>query len=101
MAPGSFRTEWAGRSMIRSGRTLGEYDAVFDPVRKVREEKSGKQAGDPHKAAQALLTLVAAQKPPVHLLLGKDAVRLVREKIAHLQAEIDAWEHLSESTEFD
>jgi short-subunit dehydrogenase len=101
VAPGSFRTEWAGRSMIRSGRTLDDYDAVFNPVRKAREEKSGKQAGDPHKAAQALLTLVAAEKPPVHLLLGKDAVRLVRQKIANLQAEIDAWEHLSASTEFD
>jgi NAD(P)-dependent dehydrogenase (short-subunit alcohol dehydrogenase family) len=101
VAPGSFRTEWAGRSMIRSGRTLSDYDPVFDPVRKAREEKSGKQAGDPRKAALALLALVAAEKPPVHLLLGKDAVRLVREKIAVLQAEIDAWEHLSGSTEFD
>jgi NAD(P)-dependent dehydrogenase (short-subunit alcohol dehydrogenase family) len=101
LAPGSFRTEWAGRSMIRSGRTLSDYDPVFDPVRKAREEKSGKQAGDPHKAALALLALVAAKKPPVHLLLGKDAVRLVREKIARLQAEIDAWEHLSGSTDFD
>ena len=101
MAPGSFRTDWAGRSMIRSSRALSDYDAVFDPVRKAREEKSGRQAGDPRKAAQALLTLVAAEKPPVHLLLGKDAVRLVREKIARLQAEIDAWEGLSESTDFD
>jgi hypothetical protein len=101
MAPGSFRTDWAGRSMIRSSRALSDYDAVFDPVRKAREEKSGRQAGDPRKAAQALLTLVAAEKPPVHLLLGKDAVRLVREKIARLLAEIDAWEGLSESTDFD
>lgn len=101
VAPGSFRTEWAGRSMVRSVRTLSDYDPVFDPVRKAREEKSGKQAGDPHKAALALLALVAAEKPPVHLLLGKDAVRLVREKIAGLLAEIDAWEHLSGATEFD
>lgn len=101
VAPGSFRTEWAGRSMIRSDRTLSEYDSIFDPVRKAREEKSGKQAGDPHKAAQALLTLVEADNPPVHLLLGKDALKLVREKIAGLQAEIHAWEQLSGSTDFD
>lgn len=101
MAPGSFRTDWAGRSMVRSGRSLSEYDTVFDPVRKAREDKSGKQAGDPHKAAQALLALVATENPPVHLLLGGDAVRRVREKIARLQAEIDAWEYLSESTDFD
>jgi hypothetical protein len=80
---------------------VSDYDAVFDPVRKAREEKSGKQAGDPHQAAQALLALVAAEKPPVHLLLGKDAVRLVREKMTRLQAEIDAWEQLSVSTEFE
>jgi hypothetical protein len=48
-----------------------------------------------------LLTLVAAEKPPVHLLLGEDAVRLVREKIAWLQGEIDAWEGLSVSMGFD
>ncbi|WNZ80512.1 oxidoreductase [Pseudomonas sp. P105] len=101
MAPGSFRTEWAGRSMIRSVRTLSDYDSVFDPLRKTREEKSGKQTGDPHKAAQALLALVAAEKPPIHLLLGQDALRLVREKIARLQTEIAAWERLSESTDFD
>src|SRR5262249_37425482 len=34
IAPGSFRTEWAGRSMVRSGRSIADYDAVFDPVRK-------------------------------------------------------------------
>src|ERR1700757_2578269 len=31
LAPGSFRTEWAGRSMVRSGRSIPDYDAVFEP----------------------------------------------------------------------
>src|SRR6266852_5739524 len=51
IAPGSFRTEWAGRSMVRSGRSIADYDAVFDPVRKRRQEYSGHQPGDPAKAA--------------------------------------------------
>jgi len=51
IAPGSFRTEWAGRSMVRSGRSIADYDAVFDPVRKRRQEYSGHQPGDPPKAA--------------------------------------------------
>ncbi|MHA5868897.1 oxidoreductase, partial [Pseudomonas aeruginosa] len=47
VAPGSFRTDWAGRSMVRSPRTIADYDALFDPVRQARQEKSGKQPGDP------------------------------------------------------
>ena len=100
VAPGSFRTDWAGRSMVRSGRSIADYDALFDPVRAARESKSGNQAGDPRKAAQALLKIVEAPNPPVHLLLGNDAVDLVKAKLTALQTEIDAWEALSRSTDF-
>lgn len=55
VAPGSFRTDLAGRSMQRTPRSIADYDASFDPVRKAREEKSGKQLGNPQKAAQAML----------------------------------------------
>ncbi|MDB6076559.1 MAG: short-chain dehydrogenase/reductase, partial [Akkermansiaceae bacterium] len=99
--PGSFRTDWAGRSMVRSERRISDYDALFDPIRQAREDKNGKQAGDPAKAAQAVLRLLADPNPPAHLLLGRDAVRLVREKIAALQAEIAAWESISCSTDFE
>ncbi|MDG3439451.1 oxidoreductase [Nitrospirillum amazonense] len=101
VAPGSFRTDWAGRSMVRSARAIADYDSLFDPVRQAREEKSGRQAGDPAKAAQALLTLVEAEAPPTHLLLGTDALALVRDKLTALEAEITAWEDLTRSTDFD
>jgi len=101
IAPGSFRTEWAGRSMIRSERSIADYDAVFDPVRKRRQEYSGQQAGDPAKAAQALLQVVESEHPPVHLLLGRDALKLVGERLVHLGDEIKAWEALSLSTDFN
>ena len=100
LAPGSFRTDWAGRSMVRAGRSVADYDALFDPIRQAREQKSGQQNGDPAKAAQALLQLVAAENPPVHLLLGNDALKLVREKLVSLEAEIASWEELSRSTDF-
>jgi NAD(P)-dependent dehydrogenase (short-subunit alcohol dehydrogenase family) len=100
VAPGSFRTDWAGRSMVRSGRSIADYDSVFDPIRKAREEKSGHQAGDPIKAAEALLKLLATENPPVHLLLGSDALKLVREKIDSLASEITAWEDVTLSTDF-
>ncbi|NTX26601.1 oxidoreductase [Burkholderia pyrrocinia] len=99
VAPGSFRTDWAGRSMARTPRSIADYDAIFDPIRKAREEKSGKQLGDPAKAARAMLAVIAAEHPPAHLLLGSDALRLVRTKLSALEAEIRAWEAVTVSTD--
>ena len=101
LAPGSFRTEWAGGSMVRSGRSIPDYDGLFDPVRRAREQKSGRQSGDPAKAAKVLLDLIGAENPPVHLVLGADALRLVRERTKALLAQFDAWEDVSRSTDFD
>ncbi|WP_175919726.1 oxidoreductase [Burkholderia pyrrocinia] len=99
VAPGSFRTDWAGRSMARTPRSIADYDAIFDPIRQAREEKSGKQLGDPAKAARAMLAVIAAEHPPAHLLLGSDALRLVRNKLAALEQEIRAWEAVTVSTD--
>jgi NAD(P)-dependent dehydrogenase (short-subunit alcohol dehydrogenase family) len=99
VAPGSFRTDWAGRSMSRAPRVIADYDALFDPIRKAREEKSGKQLGDPVKAAQAMLQVIDSDAPPTHLLLGSDALQLVREKLASMGERIDAWETLTRSTD--
>jgi NAD(P)-dependent dehydrogenase (short-subunit alcohol dehydrogenase family) len=101
LAPGQFRTDWAGRSMDRAPRSIGDYDAVMDPIRAARQAKSGNQPGDPAKAAQALLKLIAAEVAPVRLYLGDDALQLVADKIAAMQAEIAAWEGVSRSTNFD
>ncbi|CAB3664847.1 3-phenylpropionate-dihydrodiol/cinnamic acid-dihydrodiol dehydrogenase [Paraburkholderia phenoliruptrix] len=99
VAPGSFRTDWAGRSMARTPRSIADYDAVFDPVRKARQEKSGKQLGDPVKAARAMLAVIAVGEPPAHLLLGSDALGLVRAKLSALSEEIAAWEAVTLSTD--
>ncbi|MCJ8142224.1 oxidoreductase [Ancylobacter sp. A5.8] len=99
--PGSFRTDWAGRSMVRVERAIADYDSVFEPWRERRQGYSGKQPGNPAKAAQVLLELVAAENPPAHLLLGSDAVKLVGEKLAALEAEFAQWRAVSVSTDFD
>lgn len=99
VAPGSFRTDWAGRSMTRTPRSIADYDALFDPVRQARERNSGRQLGDPVKAAQAMLAVIEADAPPAHLLLGSDALRLVRAKWAALQDDISTWEPLTVSTD--
>lgn len=99
VAPGSFRTDWAGRSMVRTPRSIADYDPLFDPIRSAREAKHGAQLGDPHKAALAILALVASDAPPAHLLLGSDALGLVRAKLAELTSQLDAWETVTRSTD--
>ncbi|GBQ61713.1 short chain dehydrogenase [Ameyamaea chiangmaiensis NBRC 103196] len=100
LAPGQFRTDWAGRSMDRTPRSLPDYDSVMDPVRAARQAKSGHQPGDPAKAAQALLALIDAAEPPAHLFLGEDALALVDAKIQALRAEITSWASVSRDTGF-
>lgn len=99
VAPGSFRTDWAGRSMIRTDRSIHDYDTLFDPIRQAREEKSGKQPGDPVKAARAMLAVIDSSTPPAHLLLGSDALGLVRNRLTAFAAEIDEWETVTRSTD--
>ncbi|KRB62066.1 short-chain dehydrogenase [Rhizobium sp. Root708] len=99
LCPGSFRTDWAGRSMVRSVRSIDDYDLLFDPIRQARQEKSGKQLGDPSKLAAAVLTLIASDTPPPQLLLGSDALELVSARIERLQDEIEAWKSVTVSTD--
>jgi NAD(P)-dependent dehydrogenase (short-subunit alcohol dehydrogenase family) len=100
LAPGQFRTEWAGRSMDRTARSISDYDAIMDPIRAGRQAKSGNQPGDPAKAAQALLTLVDAPTPPARLFLGEDALALVEQKLAGMSTEVAEWSDMSRSTSF-
>ncbi len=48
-----------------------------------------------------MLQLIASENPPTHLLLGRDAISLVREKLGLLKSEFDAREQVSASTDFD
>ena len=100
LAPGQFRTNWAGRSMDRTPRSIREYDEVMEPIRAARLAKSGKQPGDPSKAAKALLTLIESPNPPTRLFLGEDALGLVVQKLESMRSEIAAWEGVTRSTNF-
>jgi NAD(P)-dependent dehydrogenase (short-subunit alcohol dehydrogenase family) len=99
--PGAFRTDWAGRSLERAPRSIADYDAIFEPLRKRRMENSGNQIGDPKKAARAMLEVAASDTPPAHVLLGSDVLQLVDEKIKALQSDFAAWMSLTLSTDFE
>src|SRR5690242_12719116 len=82
--PGGFRTQWAGRSMVKAA-PLSAYDAVMAQRRASRELANGRQPGDPAHAAQAILAVVESEHPPLRLPLGADAVTIIRQ---HLQQQL-------------
>jgi NAD(P)-dependent dehydrogenase (short-subunit alcohol dehydrogenase family) len=100
VAPGGFRTDWAGRSMARTPNTIDDYAPVLAPAREARRNGSGRQLGNPIKAGEALLVVLEDPRPPRHLVLGSDALRLVAEGRQEVQSDIDRFEQLSRSTDF-
>jgi NAD(P)-dependent dehydrogenase (short-subunit alcohol dehydrogenase family) len=98
--PGSFRTDWAGRSMVHAERSIADYEETAGAFRRSLAMRNGRQAGDPRKAAQAIILAVETEQPPLRLLLGPDALRLVGEKLGALQSEILKWAPVSAGTNF-
>ncbi|TDN37379.1 SDR family NAD(P)-dependent oxidoreductase [Hymenobacter sp. UV11] len=98
--PGPFRTKWAGESATYTEVKIADYDATVGAGLTASLGRDGNQAGDPVKAAEALYQLVRLPQPPVHLLLGGFAYKLVREKLQNLLKEIDDFAYLGEPTDF-
>ena len=98
--PGGFRTDFAGRSLTQSATPIEAYADTAGKRRIEHDTAHGTQAGDPAKAAQALITAVEADQTPFMLLLGNDASDGFRAALDALRAEVDAWESVSRGTDF-
>ena len=98
--PGSFRTGLLGRS-LRAAPALEAYTETVGATRAYIEREDGRQAGDPAKAAAAILAALDADQPPLRLALGGDAVDGMRAKHERLRAELARWEDLARATAFD
>ncbi|HEY0936577.1 MAG TPA: oxidoreductase [Trebonia sp.] len=99
--PGGFRTDFAGRSLTQSAEPIADYAATAGQRRKEHDTAHGHQKGDPDKAAAALIQAVESDAPPYMLLLGNDASDGFRAALDALRTEVDTWETLSRSTDFD
>jgi NAD(P)-dependent dehydrogenase (short-subunit alcohol dehydrogenase family) len=99
--PGGFRTDFGGRSLTQSAEPIADYADTAGKRRKEHDTVQGTQPGDPAKAATALIQAVESDSPPYMLLLGNDASNGFRAALDALRAEVDAWETLSRSTDFD
>lgn len=100
VAPGGMRTNYAGRSLIASRARITDYDGRARQAQVILAEHAGKESGDPARVAAAILRAVDAEHPPLHLLLGADALHYASQQIEALEADIEAWKAVSLSTGF-
>lgn len=98
--PGAFRTDWASRSMQESSTPIGDYDENVGTRKTMIKEFAAHLPGDPRKVAEAVLMVTALDEPPLRLLLGRDVLAAVREKIAAMTASIDQWESVTKNVNF-
>ncbi|MEU5093037.1 oxidoreductase [Streptomyces sp. NPDC021356] len=98
--PGGLRTQWAGSSMRQSALRLEDYEPTAGARRTSTLGVSGRQPGDPARAAAAIAAAVDAKEPTLRLLLGSDALSGARSRLQRLAREIDANEALTVSADF-
>lgn len=100
VAPTSFRTDFAGHSLHAAKESITDYaETAGARISHVRKN-DGKQAGDPKRAAAAIIEAVHAAEPPLRLFLGSDAVERAQAKIATVSEEIKKWESVSRGADF-
>jgi len=98
--PSGFRTNWAGTSANDASVEIADYASTAGATRRELRELSGKQPGDPIRAANAIVQVFESPNPPLHLLLGNDALRMGREKLEALRRDFDAWQETTVGADF-
>lgn len=98
--PGPFRTDWAGRSLQQTPNSIADYAETAGKRLQTTAEGSGKQPGDPVRAAQAMIAITQSANPPRHLVLGAWGFDAVTTKLRERLKEIEEWKAISVGTDF-
>ena len=97
--PGYFRTNFLSASSLAVPQNqIADYQNVRDTVNFHQNDMDKQQAGDPEKAAAAMISITNEANPPLNLFLGEDAYGLVEKKLAFVQNELETWKDLTLST---
>lgn len=98
--PGPFRTDWAGRSMAQTKSTIPDYAETVASRLATTSKNSGTQAGDPVRAGEAMIALVAEPNPPLHLVLGEWGHDAVVTKLKHSLGEVEGRRQTALDTDY-
>jgi NAD(P)-dependent dehydrogenase (short-subunit alcohol dehydrogenase family) len=100
VCPSGFRTDWAGRSANNSKIVIDDYKQTAETNKNNIRGYSGKQPGDPVRAAKAIVKAVEDENPPLHLLLGSAALKGARNKLEVLKKDFDTWADTTTGADF-
>ena len=98
--PGPFRTDWAGRSLRQTPSGIPDYAETAAARLRATREISGRQPGDPIRAARAIVELTERSDPPRHLVLGAIGYEAVTAQLRRRLEEIEADRETSLGTDF-
>ena len=98
--PGPFRTDWAGRSLKKTAIDIADYAETAGKRRATTSGYSGKQPGDPVRAAHAIIDAVRSPAPPLRLPLGAFAYEAALKKLTEMHANFSAWEASARGADF-
>jgi NAD(P)-dependent dehydrogenase (short-subunit alcohol dehydrogenase family) len=98
--PGAFRTDWAGRSLKTPAQAIADYASTAGARRDMIRGISGKQPGDPARAAAAIIQAVEAERPPLHLVLGRPGFDMATAKVEALAKELQELREVSLAADF-
>ena len=97
--PGSFETGFTNAT-VGGVSMIDDYAATAGARMKALTASVGTRAGDPQRAASAIIAVVMSETPPRRLLLGRNALVNARAKIAAMTADFDAWETVTLEADF-
>lgn len=98
--PGPFRTNWAGGSLRQTPNQIADYASTAGTRMQGTADGNGSQAGDPVRAAQAMIDVTENENPPRHLVLGAWGIDAVANKLKATLAEVEAWRDVGIATDF-
>jgi NAD(P)-dependent dehydrogenase (short-subunit alcohol dehydrogenase family) len=98
--PGPFRTDFLGRSGQEAKLRIPDYEPTVGKTREYFKTQAGRQPGDPQRAVEAVIAAVSAPNPPLHLLLGKIALKRFRARLEQWTADLGQWEQTTVGADF-
>ncbi len=99
--PGGMRTEWGQIARGDAPMLMEDYTPAMGAMQAALEQVVGNEVGDPDKIAGVILDLAERNDVPEHLLLGSDAVELLRKAEDARRTEAETWASVSRSTDYE
>ena len=98
--PGPFRTNFHGSSLKVAKKKIDVYENVHERQEQMQTQVDGNQAGDPVKAANAILDVIEMDAPPFTLPLGAFAYSEIPNRLQRTLDEIEAVKPIGLPTDF-